>query len=106
MPLVSFQRHPYDSILRAGGMAKYDGVMYPCWEVDTLVRSPGHWSCIMFDTTVWYGPAPDSTAMYVLRSELMACIALLSRRLEQRQETGDDDQSLLKVSHRFLRNNC
>ena len=48
---LSFQRHPYDSILNAGGRAEYEENMYQCWAVDNLIKFPGHWSCIMWDTT-------------------------------------------------------
>jgi hypothetical protein len=77
------------------------GDVFRCWEVDTLVKSPGHWSCIMWDTTVWYDSGRDSSALYGFRSELLACVALLSRQLEQRQGTDGVHEGSLKVSQSF-----
>lgn len=71
------------------------------WEVNTLIKSPGHWSCIMWDTTAWYDSGRDSSALYGFRSELLACVALLSRQLEQRQGTDGVHEDSLKVSQPF-----
>lgn len=88
--LCSFERHAYDSLLGRGGMANHDGHVYDCWRADTVVRSPGHWSCILFDVTAWIDPDQQDVAMssYVLRGELITCVALLHRQMEQGPRTS------------------